>query len=102
MSDYSQGWSCPDHGGPPGDYVTDIAKVQTAPDDDTVIVIGVANCGEIHLLAIPIAPDDEDIDFQDGQVVVAPRHVCRLTPDQAELVAELLVHAAKHARSEQR
>jgi hypothetical protein len=82
------------------DYVTDIAKVHTAPRDDTMIVIGVASCGEIHLRAVPIAPDDEDIDVQHGEVVIAPRHLIRLTPDQAELVAELLVHAAKAARSE--
>jgi hypothetical protein len=79
----------------------DIATIATAPGDDTTIAIGVdVVLGQVVLRFEPIAPDEEDIDIQDGELVVAPRHVCLLTPDQADLLAELLEHAAHHARSD--
>jgi hypothetical protein len=99
MTDYSQGWACPEHGEPPY-HVHELAKIQTAPDDDTVIVIGADNSGQVVLRFEAIAPDEDDVDIQDGALVVAPRHVTELTPDQADLLAELLEHAAQHARSE--
>ena len=78
------------------DELSDIARLHTAPDDDTVIAVGVDSDGLIVLRMMPIAPDDDDIDMVDHRPTVMPRHVSLLTGEQALRLAERLTYAAEN------
>jgi hypothetical protein len=84
----------------PGFEVRDLAKLHTAAADDTFVVIGVDATSQVVLRFMPLAPTDDNVDMFMHKPTAFPRHVCLLTPDQADLLAELLVHAAKHAKGE--